>query len=360
MALIRGAPVIRNLLGRPIALHRTVQKRWAQVHDVRFVASHASGAEKVQDRYREKLEQKAKQEGHESISSLKKAYEEKINDVRATESATIAQAPNPSSPSPAQSPNNAPPPSSAAAASTASSIPKSSSTPGIKSLSSYLDIPKILTLPKKEIETLWRLRHAHNPLSICATIPLSTYERMASVARQNPQFVLPLPRTADSPVPPPEEVGQAEGGEKKKGTGADIHFLQWGFHPPSPSPSPQPTTTEKTQTANTHTSTVIFTHLAAYKLHGAYSPPHTIITHHLDLADSKGLVLMNGSVVADRGVSVEEAKWLVMWLQRFYDWGSSSEDDGKGGRKGEMLRMFTRGDTKGFRLEELLEEVEKV
>jgi ATP synthase F1 complex assembly factor 1 len=102
---------------------------------------------------------------------------------------------------------------------------------------------------------------------------------------------------------------------------------------------------------------VIFTHLAQYKLHGAYAQPHTVITHHLDLADSHGLVLMNGNVLPDRGVSVTEAKLLVVWLRQFYDWGV---DGGPEGRKAEMLRMFTRGDTQGFKIEELVEEVQRI
>lgn len=66
---------------------------------------------------------------------------------------------------------------------------------------------------------------------------------------------------------------------------------------------------------------------------------------------------MNGTVVSDKGVSLDEAKLLIMWLQRFYDWGV---DGSQGGRKGEMLRMFSRGDVEGFKVEELVEEVERV
>lgn len=108
-------------------------------------------------------------------------------------------------------------------------------------------------------------------------------------------------------------------------------------------------------TANTHASTIVFTQLAAYKLHGSFAQPHTTITHHLDLADEKGLVLMVGQVMPDVGVSVAEASWLVSCVQRFYDF------DGEGsGRKGELLRMFTNGDVEGFRVEDLVEESERI
>lgn len=162
---------------------------------------------------------------------------------------------------------------------------------------------------------------------------------MAAAARSNPQFILPLPRQR------PENT-QSEDSAAVEG-GADIHFLQWGFHPPAASPA------SPLQTFNTHTSTIVFTHLAAYKLHGSYAQPHTTITHHLDLADEKGLVLMHGQVMTDSGVSASEASWLVSCVQRFYDF------DGEGsGRKGELLRMFTRGDVEGFKIEDLVSETE--
>ncbi|KAK2751876.1 hypothetical protein FQN55_008618 [Onygenales sp. PD_40] len=356
MASIR-APAVRNIIGGSGPLLRNVQKRWAQVHDVRFLATHHE-PDRVLDKYRDKLQRKAKEEGHSSVSALKDAYQDKIKDLR-TRAETIPQ-PLPSAsqiPNAGQTTTSPPPAQSTRSAPSPASKP-SSQTPGIKPLSAYLDIPKILTLPAKEIETLWRLRHAANSQSICATVPLDTYLRMANTARQNPQFVLPLPRISDTA---PESKDVKEGDQDSAystSTGADIHFLQWGFHPPATAAaSPPEAPRANASTLNTHTSTVIFTHLAAYKLHGAYAQPHTIITHHLDLADEKGLVLLNGTVVADRGISVEEAKWLVMWLQRFYDWGV---DGNQAGRKAEMLRMFTQGDVQGFKLEELMEEVEKV
>lgn len=172
-------------------------------------------------------------------------------------------------------------------------------------------------------------------------ISIETYERIAAAARQNPQFILPLPRQQTS------EEG-ADGAESQ--TAADIHFLQWAFHPPAEGSAP--TTGE---TANTHTSTVIFTHLGAFKMHGSFAQPHTTVTHHLDLADDKGLVLMHGQVVPDRGVSTSEATWLVSCVQRFYDFGGQAS-----GRKGELVRMFTRGDVENFKVEELLEESERI
>jgi len=144
-------------------------------------------------------------------------------------------------------------------------------------------------------------------------IPLDVYKTIEATAKKHPHFILPLP---------------------KEGQGAEIHFLQWTF-------------------PAENTVTVLFTHLAEYKLRGEFSQPHTTITHHLELAEEKGLVLLQGQVVEGRGVSVDEAKWLVMCLQKFY--GVSGE---KCERK-RLLEMFAKGDA-GFRVEDLVEEAEKI
>ena len=170
---------------------------------------------------------------------------------------------------------------------------------------------------------------------------------MYTTAKRYPQFILPLPRPAadDGSGDIKQASSGFEGGEC---TAADVHFLQWSFHPPAGSPS----------AANSHTSTVIFTNLASFKLHGTYAQPHTTVTHHLDLADSHGLVLLNGSVVDGRGVSVEEGRWLLMCLQKFYDF------EGHGGRVGkekrqDLLQKFSQGDS-AFSLEELVDEAEGI
>ncbi|KKK14573.1 hypothetical protein ARAM_006316 [Aspergillus rambellii] len=314
---------------------RSQQRRWAQVHDVRFLATHHD-PNQVLDRYRSKLNHKAQQEGHESVDSLKDAYKDKIDNLRRKAATPVTPEAAPSATAPPPPPPSPPPRQSAQAAQVASATKSA----GVKPLSSYLDVEKVRTLPAKELETVWRLRHAGNSHSVCAVIPLETYQRIVSAARQNPQFILPLPRTETAAQAEPE----SESGDHP---GADIHFLQWAFHPPAAGSVP-------TQ-VNSHTSTIIFTSLAAYKLHGSFAPPHTTITHHLDLAEEQGLVLMHGQVMPDAGVSATEASWLVSCVQRFYDFGGQAS-----GRKGELLRMFTRGDVEGFKIEELMEEAEKV
>ncbi|CZR51093.1 related to F1F0-ATPase complex assembly protein ATP11 [Phialocephala subalpina] len=302
-------PALRYVVSGAAPYLRVTQRRWAQVHDVRFLATQP--ADKILAKYREKLDRKAKEEGLRDINELKEVYKDKIQTLKKKASIPIPIATPPSAePKPASSTSPFPPPP------PPPSIPSEkapSSSPGIKTLSSYLDLEKTRALPQKELEAIWRLRHVNDAQSLCAVIPLDVYKTIESTAKRHPHFILPLP---------------------KEGQGAEIHFLQWTF-------------------PAENTVTVLFTHLAEYKLRGEFSQPHTTITHHLELAEEKGLVLLQGQVVEGRGVSVDEAKWLVMCLQKFY---------GVGGEKSErrrLLELFKKGDPQ-FRIEDLVEEAEKV
>ncbi|KAJ3529426.1 hypothetical protein NM208_g9760 [Fusarium decemcellulare] len=183
--------------------------------------------------------------------------------------------------------------------------PTGADKPAIKTLNDIIDLPKARELPDKELTAIWRLRHATSEQSLCAVIPTSTYN------------------------------------------GAEIHFLQWAFD------------------AESKTSTVLFTQLAEYKNRGEFAQPHTTITHHLDLADERGLILMQGEVVSDRGVSPENAKWLVMCLQRFYGgWeGEGVELNGermeRADERKKLLEWFAAGDSR-FSVDKLMEEAERM
>jgi ATP synthase F1 complex assembly factor 1 len=249
--------------------------------------------------------------GLRDINELKEVYKDKIQHLKKTASIPIP-IPN-APPTPPQSPISplpfTPPP-------PAPRIPTEkapSSIPGIKTLSSYLDLEKTRTLPQKELEAVWRLRHVKDAQSLCAVIPLDVYRTLEATAKKHPYFILPLP---------------------KEGQGAEIHFLQWTF-------------------PVENTVTVLFTHLAEYKLRGEFSEPHTTITHHLELAEDKGVVLLQGQVTEGKGVSVDEAKWLLMCLQKFY--GVSGE---KSERK-RLLELFGKGD-QDFKVEDLVNEAEKI
>ncbi|KAL2072707.1 hypothetical protein VTL71DRAFT_12050 [Oculimacula yallundae] len=305
-------PALRHVVSGAAPYLRATQRRWAQVHDVRFLATQQS--DRVIEKYKEKLAKKAQEEGLRDIQELKEVYKDKIQHLKKKASIPIPPTQDtPSSPFPPAPPapevqSSTPPPPQA------STLPPS--TPGIKTLSSYIDIPKSLALPQKELEAIWRLRHASSPQSLCAVIPLPIYNTIQATAKKHPHFILPLP---------------------KEGKGAEIHFLQWTF------PAKD-------------TVTVLFTHLAEYKLRGEYSEPHTTVTHHLEMAEEKGVVLLQGSVTEGRGVSVEEAKWLLLCLQKFYG-GLGGEENAEGRRK--LLEGFGRGDPE-FSVEKLLEEAEKI
>lgn len=330
MASIR-IPALRNVLScQSRSLRASNQRRWAQVHDVRFLAT-TQASRTVLEKYRDKLDAKAREEGHADIDQLKKAYADKIKEVQ-TKDATKKTATTPGETTPASaeavSAGTKPPgpltPESAAAHAHKEGKPSSyPSKSGVKPLDQILDLPKARTLPVPELTAVWRLRHASEPQALCAVIPQHTYEAMEALARSHPQFVLPVPH--------PEQ-------------GAEIHFLQWTFDPP------------------TRTSTVLFTQLAEYKARGEFAVPHTTVTHHLDLVGDKAVVLMQGHVVADRGVKPDDARWLVMCLQKFYGGWDGEKKDALGKDRSEerrrLLEWFGKGDSR-FSVEQLLDEAER-
>lgn len=315
-----AAPLLRRSAWSTAAPFRCYQRRWAQVHDVRFVAQHST-QNRVLDKYKDKLEKKAKEQGLKDADELKEAYSDKINEYRKKATVPGGNAPigaqQPPSPQQAASsiPYQAPPP---PEPQKAASVPKSKD--AVKTLSSFIDVQKTAELPQKEIETIWRLRHVQDPQSLCAVMQTETYRRISDTARKHPQFILPLPR---------------------EGQGAEIHFLQWTF--------PSPTT-----------ATVLFTHLAEFKLRGEFAQPHTTVTHHLDFAEGKGLVMLEGRVMEGRGITVEEGKWLLLQLQKFYGFEAQSDVAKENAEKRRrLMEQFSGGDSQ-FKVEELLEEAEKV
>ncbi|KAE9580953.1 Protein ATP11 [Colletotrichum fructicola] len=306
-------PALRHLVTSSArAFRASNQRRWAQVHDVRFLAT-TQQPRAVVEKYRAKLEQKAKQEGVSNIDELKAAYADKIQEQKKRDAISVPgldeilnDEPAPAATTATTQEGTPPPP----------PVPGASGN-GIKSLDEILDLPKARELPDKELTAIWRLRHASDPTSLCAVIPSSTFRQMEALARENPQFVLPVPHESQ---------------------GAEIHFLQWVFD------------------AASKTATVMFTQLAEFKARGEYAQPHTTVTHHTDLADERGLVLMHGKVSEDRGVKSEHAQWLVMCLQRFY---GEAEGKERAAERKKLLEWFRTGDPR-FSVEKLMEEAERI
>lgn len=91
-------------------------------------------------------------------------------------------------------------------------------------------------------------------------------------------------------------------------------------------------------------------------MRGEWATPHTTVTHHLELAEEKGVVLSQGAVGEGVGVTTDEARWLVVALQKFYGADGGSE---VGRRRRRLLEQFTSGDSE-FRIEKLISEVEMI
>jgi ATP synthase F1 complex assembly factor 1 len=337
--MVLRIPALRHALRQPLSNPRFCQRRWAQVQDVRFLATHDAQA-RILAKYKEKLERVAKEKGLNDISELKEQYKDKIDELR--KQAIVPGATGPLTPPPSpeaasslqgkvastgdsvpKSPWPSPPPPPSPLSASATPAPP----PGVKTLHSFLDLPKITQLSEKEIQALWRLRHATNPQSIHFSLPAHTFRSLLKSAKQHPSFVLPVPRQI------PAEDAKEEG-EGKTIQAAELHYLQFS-HP------------------HTHTTTLLFTSLAEFKLRGEFANPHTTLTFHQELADSHGLVLGQGTVMENRGVSVDEARWLVMCMQKFY------VQSGEPGGRGELLKMFTQGDS-AFQVERLIDEAEKI
>jgi ATP synthase mitochondrial F1 complex assembly factor 1 len=351
-------PILRHLAGESGAIRTRTQRRWAQVHDARLLAT-SQPVRSVIERYRDRLEEKARAEGHQDIEALKSSYADKIRSVRNKDVPPPAQSGSASEPvrkdlttGTLTKPPPPPPPRQSANADATS----------VKPLDSILDLAKARTLPLPELTAIWRLRHASDPNSLCAVIPASTYKAMADAGRKYPHFVLPVPQQGEHGNKPNSDARSKKADEERggEGVGAELHFLQWTFDPPS------------------QTSTVLFTRLAEYKLRGEFAVPHTTVTHHVDLAADKGVVLMQGGVVEGRGVKAEEARWLVLCLQRFYGGWDGAGDKAEGARghglkrrevKGvpqermaerkKLLEWFGSGDER-FSVERLLEEAQRM
>src|SRR5687767_9929743 len=70
-------PSLRHLALRTRLTPANPQRRWAQVHDVRFLAT-TPHQYLILDKYRSKLDEKARAEGFATLEDLKAAYADRI------------------------------------------------------------------------------------------------------------------------------------------------------------------------------------------------------------------------------------------------------------------------------------------
>eukprot|EP00039_Didymoeca_costata_P028309 m.20624 g.20624 ORF g.20624 m.20624 type:complete len:282 (+) comp6903_c0_seq1:20-865(+) len=141
--------------------------------------------------------------------------------------------------------------------------------PGIKSLDDIVNLDLIKELPTEAIEELWKERHREIDC-VGACIPVDVYNDLKLKAKECPMFIYPVPR---------EE-------------GIEFFLSQWFGH----------------QCA--------FTSLLEYKVHQSEARPYLLLNHYTELAESKGIVLMNGDV--DDKINVADAQMLSYQLQLFY------------------------------------------
>ncbi|WVR08962.1 hypothetical protein IAU60_006021 [Kwoniella sp. DSM 27419] len=213
---------------------------------------------------------------------------------------------------------------------------------GIKPLSSILNLPLLHLTPHDagHISQIWTAYHtAHPTLSnsyLSATLPSSTYASMLKLAKENPFFVLPLPRLAES---------SAEGTSGDMVTDEyEMFYLQWLFHPTPTGSSPP--SAEANPAPLPLTTSVIFTPLEEFKKQGEWAQPYLVLTHYPDMAQSHDLVLMRGEIspaaatgpqgsLANPGflLSQQQAQLLALALQRFYCTGIELANEGDKGRK---------------------------
>lgn len=179
-----------------------------------------------------------------------------------------------------------------------------------KTLNSFIDVDKFMQLNKKEIEYIWRARFQTKERTFVAILDALQFSQMYALAFKNKTFILPLP---------------------KESGGYEMHFVQWSFVGPQ-------------------TTHCMLTTVAEYKLHKEYAKPHTTLSFHQELAEEKDTVLMNGDIEKEANVSLEEAQLLVLNIQRFYGAMKSVSKD-----KLDLLTSFNSGD-EGFDMDKLIKE----
>lgn len=265
--------------------------------------NYSVAAKDVYDKYKEKLEKKAKEVGAKDIDQLKEKLKSEIEAKKKSFNSgqvdLLKELEKHTAASGAGKLDNR------ATIKINSPLKPISDKPPFKTLNSYIDVEKVRALGEKEISVIWRARF--KPDQLCSIVPITVFDRLAVNAKKYPSFIIPL---------------------KREGQGHELHFVQWNF-------------------TGTDTVHVIFTTLAEYKLHGEFSNPHMTLTFHTELSD-KNLVLMNG----DNSGDLNSAQLLILNLQNFY--GGLGDTPAV-----KLLQAFNQGLTE-FSLEKLIEESDKL
>lgn len=183
-----------------------------------------------------------------------------------------------------------------------------------KTLDSYFNIEKIDKLSNQEIEFLWRAKWAQKENILSAVISKEIYDRMYKYIKQNPSFVLPLPRKI--------EVDEEAKEKKEIEEGMELHYIQWHI-------------------VGKTTVHCMLTSLAEFKLHNQYARPHTTLELFTDLINDKQIILMKGSIEANSNIKPHDAQLLLLNIQRFY--GALGEESEISKQRIKLLQNFTNG-----------------
>ncbi|KAJ2534244.1 hypothetical protein IWW43_002467 [Coemansia sp. RSA 1935] len=276
----------------PLSLHRLLPLQGAQASH-RKLMSHVPDYEA---KYRDKLVQKAREKGVDTVEQLKQQIKEAQRPVPATKAADLKRSGSIADngktvEKPEQKPDRV--------KRRSQNLP-----PDVKSLDQVMKLDMLNDKTCDEISEIWTQYHA-NKDTISAAIPTATYQQLLQVARKNPIFVLPLPR---------------------EGQGVEFYFLQFDYHQ------------------------VHFTSLIEYKTNQSNARPFLTLTHYTDFID-RGVVLMRGEVDSKNMLNVQAAQLLALLMQQFYITG--------GEEKRKLLETFNQRPDE-FDYRELLEAAEKI
>ena len=306
-----------------------------QFFPLRYISTtNKNNNKSLEEKYKEKLLQKSKEKGFKTIEELKEHLKEdlekkkkefsKIDPLEALnkyrqEQAQIEEADDMNKPT----------------SKTLGPItpPKKESKP-YKTLSSYVDTEKFMELSPQEVEYVWRARFSSPKMAenhLHSVLEKKTWEKLSKTARENPIFVLPLPRDIT-----PETGSKDESSTKKIEKGSELFYVQWLF-------------------PDQNTTHVIITSLIEYQLHKEFAKPYLTISFFSDLIPRKQVALMMGQLDLESSLSLGDCTLLLLNLQRFY-----GVIEGKlVGERLKMLQGFNKGDV-NFDVNKLVELSESV
>ncbi|KAJ1920808.1 hypothetical protein H4219_001044 [Mycoemilia scoparia] len=300
------SPMLDSLLFR--------RERPARLANASYMSNLATS---YREKYKNKLEQRAKEKGFKSVDELlaheieKNARSKKSNETsEKPESRSSGAADKTADPTKPKASNNAGPVTEKAQKRVAAAARSGSSSnlpPSVKSLDQILCTEKIdKNITAEDLGNLWNQYHATKDNFISAAIPAETYRHLIEKSKKHPLFVLPLPRDE----------------------GIEFYIMQFEFHQ------------------------VHFTSLIQYNTNQTSAIPYLTLTHYTDFIDSKGIVLMRGEICQDpKMLDSQQAQLLALQLQQFYVTG--------GERKKQILETFTFHPQK-FNYDELIAEANRL